>query len=75
MDDLDIPRLECKRCGHQWIPRSTLLPKVCPKCNSPYWDKERGWYKKMKQKKEDEKKKKADDIEDLTELSSDLRGQ
>ena len=34
-------RWNCKRCGHQWIPRSEKEPKVCPKCNSPYWNKER----------------------------------
>jgi len=33
----------CKRCGHEWTPRSELRPKVCPnlKCKSPYWDRER----------------------------------
>lgn len=31
----------CERCGHEWLPRATSgdrLPKVCPKCKSPYWD-------------------------------------
>ena len=32
--------LQCKRCGHQWKPRNGGH-KVCPKCNSPYWDRER----------------------------------
>ena len=28
----------CERCEHQWVPRkTTLFPKVCPKCKSPYW--------------------------------------
>ena len=46
--------LECKRCGHSWMPRKQneqlkiTKPKVCPKCNSPYWDKPRGWYQKPK---------------------------
>ena len=31
----------CERCGHEWFPRAPELPKVCPKCNSPYWDKPR----------------------------------
>ena len=31
----------CLRCTHSWIPRSDNYPKVCPKCKSPYWDKER----------------------------------
>lgn len=36
---LKLPYLKCLRCGHIWIPRKPQLPKVCPKCNSPYWDK------------------------------------
>lgn len=35
----------CERCEHQWIPRDPFtdpgpedLPKVCPKCKSPYWN-------------------------------------
>lgn len=33
----------CLRCEHEWIPRGDAdqEPKVCPKCKSPYWDKER----------------------------------
>jgi len=33
--------LECLRCGHTWYPRSFIKPKVCPKCSSPYWNKEK----------------------------------
>jgi predicted Zn-ribbon and HTH transcriptional regulator len=30
----------CYRCGHEWKPNNMKqLPKVCPKCKSPYWDK------------------------------------
>lgn len=38
---------KCERCNHEWLPRditskldklNTNLPKVCPKCKSPYWD-------------------------------------
>lgn len=32
---------KCERCGHEWKRRSADLPKVCPKCKSPYWNKER----------------------------------
>ena len=29
----------CDRCGHEWVPRDfSNLPKVCPKCKSPYWN-------------------------------------
>ena len=31
----------CERCGHEWVPRNDRPPKVCPKCKSPYWDRER----------------------------------
>jgi len=74
MGDFKIPTLKCKRCDHQWIPRSPNKPKVCPKCNSPYWDKERGWYD-MRKEKEKQKKKDAEEIGELTELSYDLKGQ
>lgn len=32
---------KCKRCSHEWTPRSNKPPRVCPKCKSPYWDRER----------------------------------
>ena len=35
------PSLKCKRCGHDWIQRGIELPKVCPRCKSPYWNKKR----------------------------------
>lgn len=30
----------CERCEHDWVPRDAEaeLPKVCPKCKSPYWN-------------------------------------
>ena len=31
----------CSRCGHEWVPRNEAPPRVCPKCKSPYWDRER----------------------------------
>ena len=36
-----IRPLNYLRCGHKWIPRAFELPERCPKCNSPYWNKER----------------------------------
>lgn len=30
---------KCYRCGHEWLPMEKgRIPKVCPKCKSPYWD-------------------------------------
>ena len=31
----------CCRCGHQWKPRRKALPNVCPKCKTPYWNRQR----------------------------------
>lgn len=31
----------CNRCEHIWRPRYATLPKNCPKCTSPYWNKPR----------------------------------
>ena len=36
-----MKKLICKRCGHEWVRRQDKLPSKCPKCTSPYWDKER----------------------------------
>ena len=30
---------KCLRCGHEWPSRLEKLPKQCPKCRSPYWNK------------------------------------
>jgi len=38
---MNLPKHKCNRCGHSWIPRIEKEPKNCPKCNSPYWNKER----------------------------------
>jgi predicted Zn-ribbon and HTH transcriptional regulator len=36
---IELPTLECLRCGHIWIPRKPVEPNNCPKCISPYWNK------------------------------------
>lgn len=38
---LSLPRLSCNRCGHTWSQRKADLPKNCPGCKSPYWNKDR----------------------------------
>ena len=30
----------CKRCGYEWVPRKDK-PITCPRCRSPYWNKDR----------------------------------
>ena len=37
---IDIPILKCNQCGHKWTPR-TEDPRICPKCHSLRWDKEK----------------------------------
>ena len=37
---MKIFTLKCKRCGYEWVPRKEDV-KRCPKCISPYWNKER----------------------------------
>lgn len=33
---LDLPRLECQRCGHSWVPRRPTRT-ICPRCKSRRW--------------------------------------
>lgn len=37
---IKISKIECKRCGHTWVPRKSVVV-ICPKCKSPYWNKPR----------------------------------
>ena len=36
-----VPQHQCNRCDHYWFPSTHNPPKVCPKCKSKYWNKER----------------------------------
>lgn len=36
-----MEKLKCKRCGHEWIRRMEKLPVKCPRCASPYWNKDK----------------------------------
>ncbi len=37
-----VPKqLTCKRCNHIWTPRHEQPPIQCPKCKSPYWNRDR----------------------------------
>jgi predicted Zn-ribbon and HTH transcriptional regulator len=45
----------CYRCNHEWLSYDkNNIPKVCPSCKSPYWDRPRT---KPLTKLEKEKKK------------------
>ena len=39
--EITVKECKCERCRHKWITRSNAIPKVCPKCKSPYWDRPR----------------------------------
>lgn len=42
-----LKQLSCRRYNHTWTPRSKEPPVQCPKCHSPYWNRERKkrrWY-------------------------------
>ena len=47
---MEIKRVECLRCGHEWWPRKPEKPVICAKCKSPYWDKPRKKPKKEAKK-------------------------
>jgi len=36
-----MTELKCGRCDHKWVSRVSYSPARCPKCKSPYWNKER----------------------------------
>jgi len=40
-EQITLNRYTCERCDHIWLPRSEEKPTVCPKCKSPYWNKQR----------------------------------
>ena len=37
--DNERPLLKCKRCSWEWFQTTYVLPTVCPRCRSPYWNK------------------------------------
>ncbi|MFQ5976461.1 MAG: hypothetical protein ACE5J5_09135 [Candidatus Hydrothermarchaeales archaeon] len=34
-----IEKLKCKRCRHEWMPRTSDVRK-CPRCQTAFWDVE-----------------------------------
>jgi len=33
--------MTCLRCKHEWASKNADAVRVCPRCKSPYWDRER----------------------------------
>ena len=41
--EIKVKGYKCERCKHEWQPRSKkVIPETCPKCKSPYWNKQGG---------------------------------
>jgi predicted Zn-ribbon and HTH transcriptional regulator len=34
-------KLECKKCGYEWLPRLETLPKLCPNCKNRKWSEDK----------------------------------
>ena len=47
MGKIKLDGYKCERCSHIWFPRENAIPRVCPRCKSPYWDVPRGSDKKI----------------------------
>lgn len=48
---------KCYRCSHEWLSSNkNQVPKVCPKCKSPYWDRPKTRFTKNKKKISKQKK-------------------
>ena len=42
---MESNKQHCKRCDYDWEPYLTdRLPKQCPRCKSPYWNKDKVRY-------------------------------
>ena len=38
IEEITVKKCTCERCGHDWVTRGIEMPKVCPRCKSPYWN-------------------------------------
>jgi len=46
---VDIKGNKCSRCHYEWVPHTfDDIPVTCPKCRSPYWNKEKTRFFKSK---------------------------
>ena len=37
---IEIKKMKCLRCNYEWHPRKEEV-RICPKCKSPYFDREK----------------------------------
>lgn len=40
MSNEEPKKLKCNRCGLEWTPRVSHVPRACPKCKSYKWNEE-----------------------------------
>jgi len=47
MPNIMIKGYKCNRCKKEWVSNKNKNkePIVCPRCKSPYWNKDRLWIK------------------------------
>ena len=45
MTEFKLQFLECKRCGHNWVPR--VNPVQCPRCHSYHWFEDKSMDKRL----------------------------
>ena len=50
---ITFPVFKCLRCQYEWTPRKQEV-KNCPRCKSPYWNKEKIRINKSKQRNENQ---------------------
>lgn len=36
-----VVQYTCLKCGHKWVPRRPVKPRVCPNCKRFDWQEER----------------------------------
>lgn len=59
MGEVMLKGFQCDRCSHKWLPREDEIPRVCPKCKSPYWNTPRKIHLAVKPKVTNREKHKA----------------
>ena len=37
---IEILKLKCQKCGHEWAPRQADV-RICPNCKTTYWDEKK----------------------------------
>lgn len=38
MSVIILPKLKCRHCGHEWVPRQEKPPERCVRCQRKKWE-------------------------------------